>query len=252
MMFATPAKTKGSEHMIAAFKRLFRQMPKLPETIFSDKGLEFQANQVLAMYRQSRIQKNVAQNPDVKAAIAERGIRTLKGRLYKFETFAETGRWIDVLPKIVNAINNTRCRTTGMRPVDVNQDNARELYDKLYGPSSGTATLRYDVGDKVRIAKQKKIFEKSYLPNFTQDVFEVTGVHDRRPGMYTLKDKDDEPVIGRFYGPELSKVRYNRDDKLIVQKVVDTRTRRGVPEYFVKWRGKPAAHNTWITEADLL
>lgn len=64
--------------MIAAFNRIFSQMPSRPRRIFSDKGLEFIAKPVKELYESKYIIKMEAENPDVKAAVAERFIRTIK------------------------------------------------------------------------------------------------------------------------------------------------------------------------------
>ena len=80
LVFAAPAKSKESNHMIAAFKRLFRQMKYPPRRIFSDKGLEFLARPVKEYLQKLYIVKLDAENPDVKAGVAERAIRTIKGK----------------------------------------------------------------------------------------------------------------------------------------------------------------------------
>ena len=49
-----------------------------PRRIFSDKGNEFLAGAVKEFIKRCYIQKLDAENPDVKAAVAERMIRTIK------------------------------------------------------------------------------------------------------------------------------------------------------------------------------
>ena len=254
MMFATQTVSKSAKHMVPAFERLFRQMPRLPEMIFSDKGTEFLAREVLAQMKDKRIQKYEAHSPDVKAAVAERAIRTIKGRLYKQLTFQESNRWVDVFPKIIASINQSVCRVTGKRPIDVNESNAQEIWDRLYRHAPVTSMAsKYDVGDKVRIAKQKKHFEKSYLPNYTQEVFEVEKViRKRRPKTTQLKNTEGNPIVGKFYDTELSRTKSDRDPKLVIDQVLQTRIRRVIKEYLVRWRNKPVEHNTWITEADVI
>lgn len=80
-IFAAPAKSKASNHMEAAFNRIFSQMPSRPRRIFSDKGKEFIAGPLKNMFNSRYITKIEAENPDVKAAVAERFIRTIKGNL---------------------------------------------------------------------------------------------------------------------------------------------------------------------------
>lgn len=271
-IFAAPTKSKGSSHMIAAFKRLFRQMPVLPRRIFTDKGLEFVAGDVKTfLQKQMLVEHLVAQSPDVKAAVAERFVRTLKSRLYKYFTANNTTRWIEVLPKICDAINRTKSRATGLRPNDVNFSNATELINRLYAPQlvQQTQSIRNNAmtdtktpvvgtfreGDTVRIAKEKTIFEKSYLPNYTQKEFKIKTINSaRRPVNYWLTNEDNQPIKGRFYGVELSRTKPNlsTEKRLIIEKVLKTRKRRGLVEYYVKWKGLAEQESSWITAADIL
>lgn len=255
-IFAAPTKSKASGHMKAAFNRLFKQMDRIPRRIFSDKGLEFRAADVQKHLEDYGVDRHVAQSPDVKAAVAERFIRTLKGRLYKYFTNEKTMRWVDVLPKIVASINNTKSRATGMRPVDINEKNATMVWNKVYGeyqdqqkPSYSKAKFRH--GDKVRISKEKTAFEKSYLPNYTHEVYEVEGVKQTNPHVYDLTTSEGEPIAGRFYDQEL--VRTQRGErKLVIEKVLGTRKKGKRTEYHVKWKGRPMNEAAWITSKDLI
>uniref|UniRef100_A0A183CTL3 Integrase catalytic domain-containing protein n=1 Tax=Globodera pallida TaxID=36090 RepID=A0A183CTL3_GLOPA len=59
-------------------------MPKLPDTLYTDRGLEFVANPLKEFYAEKGIKKFETSSKK-KAAVAERAIRTLKTRLYKVE-----------------------------------------------------------------------------------------------------------------------------------------------------------------------
>lgn len=271
-IFAAPTKSKASQHMIAAFKRLFRQMPVIPRRIFTDKGLEFLAGDVKEFLKNQMLVKQlVAQSPDVKAAVAERFVRTLKSRLYRYFTAYSTTKWIDVLPQICDAINNTKSRATGLRPFDVNFSNASELIKRLYAEDlsnvsesiranalsdgSKISNAKFQKGDTVRIAKEKTVFEKSYLPNYTQKEYKVKSINTaRKPENYELTNDDNQPLKGRFYGLELSRTKPDIDPekRVTIEKVLKSRKRRGLTEYFIKWKGRPASDNAWVTEADIL
>ena len=54
------------------------------------------------------------------AAVAERFIRTLNNKIYKYVTSVSKTVYIDDLDDIVNKYNNTYHRTIKMKPVDVN------------------------------------------------------------------------------------------------------------------------------------
>ena len=52
--------------------------------------------------------------------VAERFIRTLKNKIYKYMTSMSKHVYIDKLDDIVNKCNNTYHRSIKMKPVDVN------------------------------------------------------------------------------------------------------------------------------------
>ena len=54
-----------------------------------------------------------------KSVVAERFIRTLKNKIYKYMTSISKNVYIDKLDDIVNKYNNTYHRTIKMKPVDV-------------------------------------------------------------------------------------------------------------------------------------
>jgi len=68
------------------------------------------------MLKREGIQFQVCKNPDVKCSVVERSHRTIRDRLYKYFTYKNSYRYIDVLPKFVKAYNNTIHSTTGMAP----------------------------------------------------------------------------------------------------------------------------------------
>ena len=53
---------------------------------------------------------------------AERFIRTLKAKIYKYMTSISKNMYIDKLDDIVNEYNKTYHRTIKMKPVDVKDD----------------------------------------------------------------------------------------------------------------------------------
>lgn len=64
-------------------------------------------------------------------------------------------------------------------------------------------TLRYKVGDWVRISKVKGLFEKGYTPNWSTEVFEVYEAIQSNPPTYRIRDMKGETIQGLFYEPEL-------------------------------------------------
>ena len=89
----------------------------------------------------SWLEKNVIEmdstHNEEKYVVAERFIRTLKNKIYKYMTSISKNVYIDKLDGIVNKCNNTNHRTIKMKPVDVkpskyidfNKENNKEGLD---------------------------------------------------------------------------------------------------------------------------
>ena len=58
-------------------------------------------------------------NNEGKSVVAERFIRTLKSKIYKYMTSISKNVYIDKLNVIVNKYNNTYHTTIKMKPIDV-------------------------------------------------------------------------------------------------------------------------------------
>ena len=64
--------------------------------------------------------------------LVERFNRTLKEPLYRYFTAANTLRFDDALPELVQGYNATRHRSIGMAPQDVTWENEEAVWKRLY------------------------------------------------------------------------------------------------------------------------
>jgi len=64
---------------------------------------------------------------DLKASVVERFNRTLKTKMYRYFTHANTRRYVDVLDDLVHTYNNTYHRSIGMAPVEVGPHNENDV-----------------------------------------------------------------------------------------------------------------------------
>ena len=82
-----------------------------------------------------------------KSVVAERFVRALKTKIYKYTTSVSKNVYIDKLDDIVSEYNNTYHRTIKMKPVDVKDnkyiDSKKEVNDK---------DPKFKVWDHVRIS----------------------------------------------------------------------------------------------------
>ena len=54
----------------------------------------------------------------------------------------------------------------------------------IYGKQSSSVTYKFKVGDQVKISKHKRVFEKSYLPNWSEETFTVAQRIARDPPVF--------------------------------------------------------------------
>ena len=85
-----------------------------------------------------------------KPVVAERFIRPLKAKIYKYMTSISKNVCIDKLYDIVKEYNNTYHRTINMKPVDV-KDNTYIDFKNEFNDKDP----KFKVGDHVRISKYK-------------------------------------------------------------------------------------------------
>ena len=99
----------------------------------------------------------------------------------------------------------------------------------------------------MRISKQRQTFSKSYLPNWSEEVFIVRDRRMQRQPIYYLRDLNGEHLPGAFYQPQLQRVQEPTEYR--VERVLRTRTTRGgVKEYLVKWKGWDKSFNSWVKD----
>jgi IS30 family transposase len=79
-MYGAPTKSKRPKDMIQAFEEVFKQLPFLAESIYTDRGSEFVAKEMKQYFEEKGIDKYEAKSSAIKAAVVERAIRTLKNR----------------------------------------------------------------------------------------------------------------------------------------------------------------------------
>ncbi|KAL3125225.1 hypothetical protein niasHT_008448 [Heterodera trifolii] len=252
-LFVVPLKNKRADEMLEAFKQLIDQMPMVPHRIFSDKGTEFKNRLMKEFFEEREIEKHEPVHSSVKASVAERAIRNVKQRLYRYFAEKETLNWVDAVQKIVDGINSSPSRVHGMRPIDVDFSNAQKVWKRMYRPLSFfKKTPRFRKDEFVRMSREKGQFEKGYLPNYGDEILEIDEVLKAvRPIRYKLRDEHGEKFKGSFYEQELARVRKDAETSYRIEKVYRKRKRTdGTTEMLVKFIGYP--NREWIHESQLV
>ena len=175
-----------------------------------------------------------------KSVAAERLIRTIKNKIYKHMTSVSKTVYIDKLEDIINEYNNTKHRTTKMKPIDV-KDN---IYID-FGKEVNDNNPKFKVGDHVRISKYKIIFAKGYTPNWSEEVFVIKKIKNTVSWTYVIDDLNGKEITGTFYEKELQKI---DQQEFRIEKVI----KKNGDKLYIKWKGYDNSFNSWIDKKDLV
>jgi hypothetical protein len=235
-------KTKTGKEVTEAFLQILNE--RKCHMLQTDKGTEYLNSTFQSMLKRNDIHFYTSENEDLKAAVVERFNRTLKTKMFKYFSYKNTLKYTDVLDDLLHSYNNTYHRSIGMTPSQVDTSNENTIAKRLY-PIKPKPKWKFDVGDKVRISKAKRVFKKGYLPNWTDELFTIVERFPTHPVTYALKDYGGEDIKGKFYEFEIQKV-IKEDDVYDVEKILKTRKRKGKTQHLVKWKGYPDKFNSWI------
>ena len=237
--WVVPLKDKKGISIVKAFQIILKQSNRKPNKIWVDKESEFYNAYFKKWLRDHDIVIYSTHN-DGKSVVAERFIRTLKSKIYKYMTSISKNVYIDKLDDIVDEYNNTYHTAIKMKPADV-KDNTYINADK----EINNKDPKFKVGDRVRILKYKNIFAEGYMPNWIEEVFVIKKVKNTVPWTYVINDLNGEEITGTFYEKELQKT---NQEEFRIEKVI----RRKGDKLYVKWKGYNNSFNSWIEKASLV
>ena len=184
-----------------------------------------------------------------KSSVCERWNRTIKSKMWKQFTVQGNTQYLDMIPKLIKQYNNTKHSSIKMTPTEASiKKNEGIVHFNLYGDMEPlSAKPKFKVGTKVRISKYKRmVFDKSYTPNWTEEVFTVDKIQYSNPITYKLKDLRGEDIQGSFYEAELLKA---KQDVFRIDKVIRRDYKK--KQALVKWMGYSDEFNSWVPMKDL-
>jgi hypothetical protein len=100
--------------------------------------------------------------------IVERFNRTIALLISRYQESRNTNRYIDVLDDLVYNYNHTMNRAINNTPENRFSTNSNTGNYKAY-----TTNILFRIGDKVRILKDKKAFQKGYEPTFSKTIYQI-------------------------------------------------------------------------------
>ena len=155
---------------------------------------------------------------------------------------------MNVLSDLVKEYNNTRHSSIKMTQVKASKkENELTVWRNLYPEHLEIRDInpKFSVGDKVRINKKKKTFEKGYTTRWTEEIFTIVEVKLTSPPTYKIAHFNGEEIKGTFYEPELQKT---SQELFRIEKVI----KRGKNKSLVKWKGYSDDSNSLVDNKDIV
>ena len=240
--WSIPLKDKTGNTVLEAFQQVIKLSGRKPKHIWVDQGKEFYNKNINDWINENNIVR-YSTFGEHKSANVERFNRTLKTNMWKRFTAENTRYWIDMLDKLLFEYNNKFHSTIKMTPVEASkQENKIEVLNNKTYLEHTTKKPKFKIGDKIRISRIKALFEKGYLPNWSEALYVVDEVKKTNPYTYVLKDMNNEPVIGSFYTEELQK---SSQKVYRIEEIIKKKKINGVQHGLVKWLGYNKKFNEW-------
>ena len=250
-LFVEPLKSKNENAIVKAFDNIFKRTNRICSLLRHDKGTEF-TSQKVGRYLKSKGILNYVTNQETKASFAERAIRVLKHKIYRYIDYKSNYHFVSILPQIVKSYNSGYNRIIKTSPDKVTRENDHLIWERTYlntivDKANKPKRYKFKVGDHCRVSYERKPFFKSYKETYSEELYVIKKRLKTEPVTYLLEDLKGEEVDGCFYDKELQKVIKEDGKKYRIEKVLQERTLpNGKQQSFVKWSGYPEKFNEWI------
>ena len=192
-----PLKDKKAESVSKAFDEIFEKSKRKPSMLRTDKGSEFISKHFKELLNKTGIKMYHTENEE-KSSVFERWNRTMKNRMWKMFTMNNNTVYWDKLDKLVDDYNNTKHSILKMTPNEASKkENEEKVFVNVYSDLIywKPKKPKFAIGDKVRISKYKRrVFDKGYTPNWTEEVFVVNKVLPTKPITYEIIDSMGEEI----------------------------------------------------------
>ena len=215
-------KNKSGKSVATAFRKMLTE-PK-PKLVLVNKGLEFYNKEV------KQLVNIYSTENEEKSAVVERWNRTMKEHMFIYFSANSTKRYIDVQDALVHQYNNKHHSMIKMTPVEASlKINENKVWRNLFLSNENRPIKpKFSVGDRARITRKKAVFNKGYMPRWTEEVFTITRIQYTDPPTYKIKDDNGEEIQGTFYEQELQKT---SQEVLRIEKIIKTSGNKSL----VKW-----------------
>jgi len=192
-----PLKNKTAPTTAKGLEEAFDQFGLFPKIVLSDQGSEFKGATSKFLADNNIIHRLAEVGDHRRLGLVDRFSGVVKGWIAKYQTYHQTDRYVDALPKLVKNYNNAPHSSLEKMtpneawefPVEARDVHYRRIQKKLIPKSKRRKSAGIQIGDSVRVLKLKKVFDKGYHVKYSLTIHKVVAIK----GLNYVLDN------GRFY-----------------------------------------------------
>lgn len=241
--YAHALKTKNAVEVGNAMKRILLDSGINYQSILTDRGTEFDNEFFKREIERAMGIRHFYAWSSKKAAIVERGIKTLKLHLYREMAQNGSKEWVRLLQPLIAKINATKISRLGFAPNDVTPQNENAIYQAHYASQRPVGIPKYRIGQKVRRAEAAIQFRRSFYPGWSPQIYTIRAVNRKIPTVYRLKDHMNRNINGSYYDHELQIAKY--PNYYLIEEILERRGNR----LRIKWLGYNETR--WVNRNDV-
>lgn len=249
---AIALKNKTANSVVAGLKSIFERRGSIPQMLQTDRGTEFSNAKVNKLCDEMGVNLFFSQNQDIKCSVVERFNRTLKQRMFKYQTATGSRRYIDVLDKLIEAYNNAHHRSINMTPMQAKSADYSQVFRNLYGYRNRRDMIlnqeyregKFKIGDTVRVKYDLSVLDRGYLPNWSDAWYTIVTVnHAQSIPRYIVKDERGRLQKRTYYDKELQLVDTSKA-RARIEKIIKINNKKKLA--LVHWLNTSSDLDSWI------
>ncbi len=205
--YAAPLKTKSPNDVLPALNKAFEYLGKPQLSLVTDNGTEFMGIVGKRLKDLHIVHHTVEVGDHRSLGMIDSLSRFFKNAVHRHFTQTQTTNWVNYLPTLLESYNHTpHSSLKGMTPIEAEtrETDTRNLaYEQVVKDAKPS---KFEIGDTVRVLKQKSVFGKGYeirysIERFTVDKIEgknyilSNGKGYREHDLQKVVPKKDEPAV---------------------------------------------------------
>lgn len=239
-VYTEPLKNKTGKEVVRAMKKNLDRAKTKFIHLFSDSGKEFFCSEFLNNIVKPYGLIHYTTKSNHHASHCERYVKSLKTMIYKYLDLKGTNRYIDVLQKITEQLNNRAHSRYKFIPNKVTEKDEKRLL-KIFNKKRPLAKkVKFKINQQVRISEIPKHFRRAFLPYWSTNLYTIKAINRKEPVVYTLADHSGKILPRKYYTEQLQLTKAR--DCYLVEKIVKKKGNK----VLVRYLGYGPEFDEWV------